>query len=111
MGDRPIDTRTLTGRRVLYVERFSEKLNLPIQGTGADGLKLALTLLWERREQVPDAFPIIAMHDEIVVEAEASDADAAALWLKTAMMDAMAPLIAPVPIEVEVNVGRSWGGD
>ena len=30
-------------------------------------------------------------------------------WLKRAMLDAMAPLIDPVPVEVEVKVGPTWG--
>jgi len=34
------------------VKSFSEKLNTPVQGKGADGLKLALALLWERREHL-----------------------------------------------------------
>ena len=37
-------------------------------------------------------------------------AGAAAAWLKAAMVDAMAPLIAPVPVEVEVQVARTWAG-
>src|SRR5262249_50919120 len=49
----PTDTRTLAGRRRLKVGRFTEKLNTPVQGTGADGLKLALALRWERRGQAP----------------------------------------------------------
>ena len=28
-----------------------------------------------------------------------------------AMLDAMAPLIDPVPVEVEVKIGTTWGGD
>jgi len=32
-------------------------------------------------------------------------------WLRTAMIDGMAPLIAPVPVAVEVTVGRTWGGE
>jgi DNA polymerase-1 len=107
----PIETRTLAGRRRLDVKAFTEKLNTPVQGTGADGLKLALALLWERRDQVPGAFPVLAVHDEIVVEADADLADAVAAWLKTAMVEAMAPLIDPVPVEVEVQVARTWGGD
>jgi hypothetical protein len=27
------------------------------------------------------------------------------------MLDGMAPLAAPVPVEVEVAVARTWGGD
>jgi DNA polymerase-1 len=109
-GERVIETRTLAGRRRLGVQRFTEKLNTPVQGTGADGLKLALALIWERRNQAPGAFPVLAVHDEIVVEADADRADAVATWLKQAMTHAMAPLIDPVPVEVETKVGRTWGG-
>jgi DNA polymerase-1 len=109
--DRAIETRTLASRRRLGVSRYTEKLNTPVQGTGADGLKLALALLWERRHQMPGAFPVLAVHDEIVVECDADQADAAAAWLKQAMLDAMAPLIDPVPVEVEVQVGCNWAGD
>jgi len=111
MNDTPTDTRTLMGRRVLRVDRFTEKLNLPVQGSGADGLKAALALLRERRDHVPDAFPILAVHDEIVIECDESNAPAASEWLKAAMIDAMKPLIHPVPVEVEVSIGRTWGGD
>jgi DNA polymerase-1 len=108
--DNAIATRTLAGRRRLDVTRFTEKLNPPVQGTGADGLKMALALLWERREQMPGAFPVLAVHDEIVVEADAGQADAAAAWVKQAMLDAMAPLIDPVPVSVDVQVSSTWGG-
>jgi DNA polymerase-1 len=108
--DRPIETRTLAGRRCLDVARFSEKLNLGVQGTGADGLKAALALLWERRADCPGAVPVLAVHDEIVVECAAERSGAAADWLRRAMLDGMAPLVAPVPVEVEVQVARTWGG-
>jgi DNA polymerase-1 len=108
--DGPVDTRTLANRRRADVTRFTEKLNSPVQGTGADGLKLALALLWERRAECPGAFPVLVVHDEIVVEADADKADGAAAWLKQAMLDGMAPLIAPVPVEVEVEVAATWGG-
>jgi DNA polymerase-1 len=107
------ESRTRDGRRRLFDDKTPDthRLNTPVQGTGADGLKLALALLWERRGQVPGAFPVLAAHDEIVIEAPADRADAAAAWLKAAMVDAMAPLIDPVPVEVEVTVARTWGGD
>jgi DNA polymerase I-like protein with 3'-5' exonuclease and polymerase domains len=35
------ETRTLTGRRRMDIERLTNRLNAPVQGTGADGLKLA----------------------------------------------------------------------
>jgi DNA polymerase-1 len=110
---RTTETRTLAGRRRLLNDQTpdTQRLNTPVQGSGADGLKLAMALLWERRDQVPCAFPVLAVHDEIVVECAAEHADAAAGWLKAAMVEALAPMIAPVPVGVEVKVVRTWGGD
>jgi DNA polymerase I len=105
---RPVETRTLSGRRVLNVTGFNEKLNTPVQGSGSDGLKRALGLLWERRGKCPGSVPVLVVHDEIVVECDVAQADAAASWLKRAMLDGMAPLVDPVPVEVEVVVGRTW---
>jgi DNA polymerase-1 len=76
MGEGQCDTRTLASRRVLGVDRFTEKLNLPVQGTGADGLKSTLGLLWARRHQVPGTIPVLAVHDEIVVECDEGQAPA-----------------------------------
>jgi DNA polymerase-1 len=109
--DGEVETRTLTGRRRSGITRFTEKLNTPVQGSGADGLKQALALLWERRETCPGAFPILVVHDEIVVECDAGQAEAAAEWLRTSMIDGMAGLLDPVPCEVEVKVGQTWAGD
>lgn len=109
-GNEAIEGRTLVGRRKLGITHFTERLNMPVQGSGADGLKLALALLWERRDQCPGAVPVMAVHDEIVIECDADHADAAAAWLKQAMIDAMTPLVRPVPVEVEVKVEETWGG-
>jgi DNA polymerase-1 len=108
---RPVETRTLSGRRVLNVESFNEKLNSPVQGTGADGLKRTLALLWDRRTECPGAVPVLVVHDELVVECDAVQADVVSAWLRQAMLDGMAPLVDPVPVEVEVSVGRTWAGD
>jgi DNA polymerase I-like protein with 3'-5' exonuclease and polymerase domains len=53
----------------------------------------------------------MAVHDEIVVECDAGEVGVAGDWLKAVMVEAMAPLIDPVPVEVEVKVGRTWGAD
>jgi DNA polymerase-1 len=111
IGESPADTRNLAGRRRQAVARYTEKLNTPVQGTGADGLKLALALLWERRAECPGAVPVLIVHDEIVVECDADQADAVKAWLRQAMLDGMAPLIDPVPVEVEVTAGQTWAGD
>jgi DNA polymerase-1 len=110
------ETRTLTGRRRTGVMKLTERLNSPVQGTGADGLKLALAYLWERRHECPDAQPILAVHDEIVVECDKDQAEAVEGWLKKAMVDGMDEVVnalkvdgPPVPIEVEVESDRLWG--
>jgi DNA polymerase-1 len=41
-----------------------------VQGSGADGLKAALALLWQTREQASGAVPVLCVHDEIVVECD-----------------------------------------
>jgi DNA polymerase-1 len=109
---RATETRTLARRRVLVdADGFhGGKINYAVQGTGGDGVKLALALLRERRERCPGAFPVLVVHDEIVVEADEGQAPAAASWLRQAMIDGMAPLLDPVPVEVEVKFGQTWGG-
>jgi DNA polymerase I-like protein with 3'-5' exonuclease and polymerase domains len=72
--------------------------------------KAALALPWELRAECPGAVPVLVVHDEIVVECPEADADAVSSWLKQAMLDGMTPLVAPVPVEVEVTVGRTWAG-
>jgi DNA polymerase-1 len=104
--------RTLAGRRVLLGDDswYGKRANYIVQGTGGDGIKRALALLWERRSNCPGAFPVLAIHDELVVECAADQAEAAKAWLENAMLDGMASLIAPVPVAVEVTVARTWGG-
>jgi DNA polymerase-1 len=106
------ETRTLAGRRRLLAVDQSDtlRLNTPVQGTGADGLKAALGLLWRRRGDCPGAVPVLAIHDEIVVEADEGQAEAAATWLRRAMLDGMRPYLDPVPVEVEVTAAQTWGG-
>jgi DNA polymerase I-like protein with 3'-5' exonuclease and polymerase domains len=95
------------------IERLTNRLNAPVQGTGADGLKLALTLLWERRGECPSAVPVLVCHDEAVVECDAEQAADAKAWLEKAMIGGMDAVMnsagkARVPVEVEARIARSW---
>jgi DNA polymerase-1 len=107
-----VEVRTLTGRRVLIPNNpwHGKAANYIVQGSGGDGIKLALSLLWERRADCPHAFPVLCVHDEILVEAAEDKAQEAATWLKAAMMDGMQGLLDPVPCEVELTIGTTWGG-
>jgi DNA polymerase-1 len=103
-------TRTLAGRRRLNLHRFSERLNSPVQGTGADGLKAALAWLWEHRDLVPSAVPVLVVHDEIVIECDAGDAARAQSWLRQGMVEGMQLFLKTVPVEVGLRVLDDWGG-
>ena len=102
------------GRRdAAYAVR--QAMNHPMQGSCADGLKLALALLYERRRDCPGAVPIVDLHDEIVIECNEEDVDAAA-WLEQAMIDGLAEALAlgsyegiHVPVEVEIKSDKTWG--
>ena len=106
------EARTLLGRRRGSLRSFREALNHPIQGTAADGQKLALALLWERRNECPHAFPILVVHDEIVIECDEDKAEEAREWLVSAMEDGMNALVNAsephVPIEIEAAISDSW---
>jgi DNA polymerase I len=106
-------TRTLTGRRRLAVERLTDRLNAPIQGTGADDLKRALALLWERRNECPGAMPVLVCHDEVIVECDAEQEADAKVWLKKAMIEGVDTVLNSVdeehvPVEVESRIASSW---
>ena len=120
-GKHHFDTLTRGGRRrvVAAMKRSKtneaypnkhEALNAPVQGTAADGMKAAISLLWERRSECPNVRPVLFVHDEIVVEAPEDRSGQAAEWLKRCMTDSMAPLIAPVPVGVEATVSTTWAG-
>jgi DNA polymerase-1 len=103
------ETRTLTGRRRMDVERLTDSLNAPVQGTAADGLKLALALLWERRDECPGAVPVLVCHDEVVVECDVEKAAEAKAWLEGAMIEGMAEVLGPdAPVLVEISVSDDW---
>ncbi len=105
-----IETRTPAGRRRLHVARYTEKLNTPVQGAGADGLKAALALLWETRDRCPSARPVLAVHDELVLECDEHDAEPAREWLVACLRRGMAAFLRRVPVVVEARIARDWSG-
>jgi DNA polymerase I len=97
------------------VERLTDRLNAPVQGTAADGLKLALALLWERRDECPGAIRILVCHDKVVVECDRDRGEEAKRWLEKAMIEGMDTVLnrtdeEPLLIEIESRIARSWGG-
>jgi DNA polymerase I len=108
------ETRTLLGRRRMNIERLTDRFNAPVQGTGADGLKLAMILLWERRDECSEATPVLVCHDEIVVECDEDRGEETKRWLEKAMIEGMDTGLngtdeVDVPVEVKSRIARSWG--
>jgi len=108
---------TLAGR-LRKVRSFMEKVNHPVQGTGADGLKRAMALFNKRLPERIDAKLVIACHDELVVECLEEQAEEVARFLKEVMITGMNEVVNPgldndhpdwVPIEVEAEIVESWG--
>ena len=87
---------------------FGERvaLNMPIQGTAADIMKLAMVRVWERlQRELPEAKLVLQIHDELIVECPEERADAAKAILQEEMMG-VAKL--KVPLIAEAHSGKNW---
>ena len=105
-----IETRTLAQRRRVDVAKYTEALNTPIQGTGADGMKSALARLFAHRAEVPDARLIMCVHDEIVAECPQSRRRRRRSGCRH-MATAMDEIVGgAVPVVVETTIGQDWAG-
>lgn len=110
-------TVTLFGRRRFIpelvaqnknVRAFGERvaMNSPIQGTAADIIKIAMIRTREALQKANlDARLILQVHDELIIEAHRSDAEAAAQILKQEMEHAVS---LRVPLTVEISSGSTW---
>ena len=81
-------------------------LNMPIQGTAADIIKLAMAAADRAIEESGlKARLILQVHDELIIECPEDEAGKAAELLKNAMENAAHMA---VPLLVETGVGKSW---
>lgn len=85
-------------------ERFA--MNSPIQGTGADIMKLAMLRVYEAIRALGKAWHLILqVHDELILEGPKSEVDEIKAMLKKEMETAIELM---VPITVDVNTGANW---
>ncbi|MBR5094173.1 MAG: DNA polymerase I [Oscillospiraceae bacterium] len=90
------------------VRSFGERvaLNMPIQGTAADIMKIAMVHVDQRlRREGLEAQLLLQVHDELIVECPEAERDAVCRILKEEMEHA-AEL--SVPLTVEAKTGHSW---
>ena len=108
---------TLFGRR-RYLEglqsangatrSFAERvaINMPIQGSAADVMKLAMTRVHAAlKRSVPSARLLLQVHDELLLECAAEDAGPAADTMRAEMETCVS---LRVPLEVSVGRGVTW---
>jgi DNA polymerase I-like protein with 3'-5' exonuclease and polymerase domains len=81
--------------------------NTPIQGTSADILKRALRLLKDELRDT-NAQIVNIIHDEIVVEADADEAQDVAAKVERIMCAAGQEYLRTVPVKVETEIADEW---
>ena len=81
--------------------------NTPIQGTSADILKRALRLLKDELSNT-SAKIVNIIHDEIVVEAGANEAEDVAAKVERVMCAAGEEYLKTVPVKVETEIADEW---
>ncbi|MFA5029808.1 MAG: DNA polymerase I [Patescibacteria group bacterium] len=109
---------TLYGRRrylpeinsgVSQVRSGAERMavNMPIQGTAADLIKLAMIKIHKNLPHIsPKAKIILQVHDELVFEVPEKDIKKVAKFVREKMSSVIR---LRAPIEVEVSAGDNWG--
>jgi len=109
-------TQTIAGRKRVWgwkdgrsLARDTELYNSPSQGTGADLLKAVMTEVYSSLPE--EARMIGSIHDELILETPEAQAQEIASRLKSIMERVGSELLSPVPIEAEVEILQSWGGD
>ena len=109
--------KTLLGRRRVInelkssnrnVRAFGERaaMNMPLQGSSADIIKLAMIRVHKRlQEEGFKARLVLQVHDELIIDCPINEKDEVAKMLQEEMENAVELL---VPLTVEVNVGKNW---
>ena len=90
------------------IRAFGERVarNMPIQGTAADIIKIAMINVSRRlKKDHPSARLIMQVHDELMVECPEQDAAAMTALVKEEMENAVR---LKVKLSVDAHAGRSW---
>lgn len=106
----PITVHTALGRRKKFLPghfSFNAALNIPVQGTAAEGFKRAMIDLHAALAPLGGR-GILCIHDEYIAEVPEARADAARTLVQRTMEAAMATVVPNVPIVADAHVARSW---
>ena len=101
--------RTLGGRiRYLPPADLPARLATLVQGTAADGMKQAIAGLYGPLKAL-GARLLLVVHDECLVECDATNAPEVATTVRRGMVAGMSTFVRSVPIDVDVVVSEAWG--
>ncbi len=111
---------TLFGRR-LYLPNIDSKnqglkseaeriaVNMPIQGTAADLIKVAMIDIYKQIDKREDIKMILQVHDELVFEIQQKAMEEARKIVKTCMEQALPPKYAEkIHLKTDVGIGKNW---
>ena len=97
---------------------YRAAINMPLQGTAADLMKLAMIKIDQElrassdqtsniKHQTSNPQLLLQIHDSLIVEAPEKQAKAAGEILKTTMENIYPKL--PVKLKVDISTGKNWG--
>ena len=87
---------------------FGERvaLNMPIQGTAADIMKLAMVAVEKRlKRELPEAKLVLQVHDELIVECPAEEKETVERLLEEEMSGVVR---LSVPLPAQAHSGKTW---
>jgi DNA polymerase-1 len=108
--DGEVTALTLSGQPLQVGSAFMEKLNPPVQRTGATILKRAPAQLRADRAEVPAAVHVLGVHDEFVIELRAKDAEHGSAWIVGHSTAAGAKALPDYPIAFKARVVADKSG-
>lgn len=86
---------------------FRQAVNMPIQGTEADLMKMAMIKLEAELASYKDAHQILQIHDSILVECQADDGKKIGELMRDVMENIYPSL--GIKLRVDVHIGKNWG--
>ena len=94
-------------RDVQETERVAT--NMPIQGSAADIIKIAMINLHQKLKNIPEIKMIIQVHDELVFEVKKDKLDSAKKLIISEMENALPKEYSDiVPLVVDIGIGKDW---
>lgn len=115
-----VSSQTVSGRKRVWgwfmgrtLSRETEMFNSPSQGTGADLIKAVMAEVYDIlcNDGFEDVKMIGSIHDEVLLEAPVDLAEDMGRSLLEIMRRVGSELLDPVPVDAEVTISSSWGGD